>query len=193
MQHLRQAARGRRGASPLSPAPLKSVGVEKKCVAGCELDIRLVKLSNRSSKPNGGADESIDSVRSLVSRHQQRRMSRADHARPAGRGSSATHIAVMKERAPKMLRKSLFTASMISAGCVVLGAAVMKKQFGQRGQQRRGRAMAGGIRDPKKSSAVAHPQPAINIAADLNDRPITRRHFPARQARRLLRNERLLS
>ena len=33
----------------------------------------------------------------------------------------------MKERAPKMLRKSLFTASMISAGTRVLRAAVVEK------------------------------------------------------------------
>ena len=32
------------------------------------------------------------------------------------RGSSATHIAVMKERAPRMLRKSRSTARMISVG-----------------------------------------------------------------------------
>ena len=55
---------------------------------------------------------------SVAPRHQQRRMTRAHDGRPALVGSSATHIAVMKERAPKMLRKSLFTARMIAAGRV---------------------------------------------------------------------------
>src|SRR5437870_1164469 len=54
----------------------------------------------------------------------------------------------------------------------VFGVRVMKKQFRQRGQQRRGRAMAGGISNPKKHPAVAHAKPAVNIAPHLNDRPI---------------------
>src|SRR6184192_2652508 len=63
----------------------------------------------------------------------------------------------------------------------VSGVRVMKKQFRQRGQQRCGRAMAGGISNPKKHPAVAHAKPAVNIAPHLNDRPIKPRNLPPGQ------------
>ena len=56
---------------------------------------------------------------------------------------------------------------------------MMKEQFGQRGEQRGGGAVAGGIRNPEKRPPIGHAQPAINISADLDDRPISRGHIPA--------------
>ena len=68
------------------------------------------------TQPSGGADEGIDNVAPAL-----RVTSKGGCPAPTTvacplSGSSATHIAVMKERAPKMLRKSLFTARMIVAG-----------------------------------------------------------------------------
>ena len=52
--------------------------------------------------------------------------------------------------------------------------------------------MSGRICDPKQSSAVAHAQPSIDIAAHLNDGRLTRRHFPALKRRWILWNKRSL-
>ena len=68
----------------------------------------------------------------------------------------------------------------------------MKKQLGQRCQQARRTPRDRWHPRSKKASAVRHPQPAIDVAAHLNDRPIRRRDFPSRKMRRLLRNQRLL-
>ena len=68
----------------------------------------------------------------------------------------------------------------------------MKKKLGQRRHQSGGSAVSCGIGDPKQSSSVAHAQPAVDVATDLNDRTIDRSDFPTRKRRRILRNQRLL-
>ena len=91
---------------------------------------RFEKFVNARASRAAAPIDCINSVALHATRHEERRMSGADYGRPGrSAGSSATHIAVMNERPPKMLRKSLFTASMISAGCVVLRVAVMKEQL----------------------------------------------------------------
>jgi len=74
-------------------------------------------------------------------------------------GSSATHIAVMNEREPKMLRKSLFTASIMLAGHIVFFISVMKEKFGESGEQGRRSPVAGAICDPEQNPAIFHAQP----------------------------------
>src|SRR3954464_7230682 len=61
----------------------------------------------------------------------------------------------------------------------MLAAAVMKEQLGQSGEQRRRCAMSGSVDDPKERAFISHAQPAIDVAAHLNDRPIESRYIPA--------------
>src|SRR5439155_192610 len=65
------------------------------------------------------------------------------------------------------------------SGAIVLNAAMMKKKFRQGGKQRSSGPVAGTIGNPKQDSAIFHPQPAIDIAAYLDDRSITGGDFPA--------------
>src|ERR1051325_4100648 len=62
---------------------------------------------------------------------------------------------------------------------VVLGAAMMKKEFGQGRHQSSGSAVASSVSNPKEDPAVFHPQPAIDIATDLNHGPITCCNLPS--------------
>src|SRR5438132_1209424 len=62
---------------------------------------------------------------------------------------------------------------------ITLRAAVMEEKFCERGEQRRSSSMAGPICDPEQHTFVFGPQPAINIAANLDYRPITSCDLPS--------------
>ena len=106
-------------------------------------------------------------------------MSRADHAgaarRRIERDTHRGHERTRPEDTPEIVVHRLHDFRRL----VVFHAAVMKEQLGQRGEERGGSAMSGGVRDPEQGSAIGHAQPAIDIAADLNHRPIDRRRYPS--------------
>src|SRR5436190_9305603 len=78
------------------------------------------------------------------------------------------------------------------AGFAVFRASMMKQQFCQGGEKRRGSSVACCINDPEKDSAVDQTQPTINITSHLNNRAVTGRDVPTWQSRWFLWNKRLL-
>ena len=62
--------------------------------------------------------------------------------------------------------------------CILLVVAMVEEKFCQRRKQRRSGSVTGAICDPEQNSAVFHSQPAIDIAAHLDDRAITRCNLP---------------
>src|SRR4029077_2378469 len=76
--------------------------------------------------------------------------------------------------------------------CILLVVAMVEEKFCQRRKQRRSGSVTGAICDPEQNSAVFHSQPAIDIAAHLDDWAITRCNLPTWQRQRFLWNQRLL-
>ena len=74
----------------------------------------------------------------------------------------------------------------------VLDVRMMKQQLCQSGEERGRSAVAGGIGDPEQCPPVFDRQPAVNVAANLNDRAVVGSDFPSRQREGLLWNQRLL-
>src|SRR5207247_9023144 len=75
---------------------------------------------------------------------------------------------------------------------ILLDVAMVEEKFCQSSKQRRSGSVTGAIYDPEQNTAVFHSQPAIDIAADLDDRSITRCNLPTTQRQWLFRNQILL-